>query len=109
MFHLADRQPPSNAQAVVWAELVRLAGDRFVLWLRLHRALIDGSGRYLYWRRVGDVHSALLTCRALRPSTFGRLRDVLDDDRATRAAPARGCPASRGRTTAPAAASEPSP
>ncbi|MEU5125182.1 AMP-binding protein [Streptomyces mobaraensis] len=65
-------------------------GDRRWLWYRrVHRALLDAHGHRLVDRRVAEVYTALAAGEDPGPSPFGRLADLVAEDAAYRASPAR--------------------
>ncbi len=75
--------PPLYAHA-----LFRLADDRYAFYLRYHHIVMDGFAQTLYWRRVGEIYSALARGAAPAPSPFGSLDAVLAETAAYDGSPA---------------------
>ena len=61
--------------------LFRLTPERHLFYLRYHHLLLDGYGQILYWRRLARVYTALAAGKQPPPSPFGRLADLVDEER----------------------------
>ncbi|MGW1620940.1 amino acid adenylation domain-containing protein [Streptomyces sp. NPDC002172] len=69
---------------------LKLADDRFFLFLRIHHVVIDGYGVHLLVQRLAEIYSALSEGRSEVPAVFAPLASVLDGDLAYRASSAFG-------------------
>ncbi|MFE6778221.1 amino acid adenylation domain-containing protein [Streptomyces sp. NPDC057702] len=65
--------------------LFRVGDERWLWYQRVHHIVMDGYGYSLLARRVAEVYTALATGAEPAPSPFGRLADLVADDRAYRA------------------------
>ncbi|MFI0741039.1 AMP-binding protein [Streptomyces sp. NPDC021100] len=69
--------------------LFRVGGRRWLWYRRVHGVLLDAHGHRLVDRRVAEVYTALAAGEDPGPSPFGRLADLVAEDAAYRASPAR--------------------
>ncbi|WP_329045099.1 condensation domain-containing protein [Amycolatopsis sp. NBC_01488] len=76
-----DRPLRLGIDSLVRMTLFRLAPEHHLFYLRIHHVLLDGYGQVLYWRRLARVYSALVTGNEPPPSSFGRLRDLIGEER----------------------------
>jgi amino acid adenylation domain-containing protein len=66
----------------LFCQAVFLLGPDHVLWYqRVHHIALDGYGLSLVARRVAEVYTALVAGHEPRPSSFGSLASVVDEDR----------------------------
>ena len=60
--------------------LIKIAADHFVWYHRSHHILLDGFGGGLFARRLAEIYSALIACRAPGETPFGRFAELLAED-----------------------------
>ncbi|GAB7110785.1 hypothetical protein JCM4814A_91030 [Streptomyces phaeofaciens JCM 4814] len=105
--HSADltAEPAPHAAALAWMDedmarpvdlahgplfghaLLRIAGDEYLWYHRVHHIALDGFGLSLVARRVAQVYTALTAGEAVPDSGFGTLESVRAEERAYRASP----------------------
>lgn len=69
---------------VMWA-LFKVAPDRFLWYHRYHHILLDGVSLSLIVRRMAEMYTALVRGVPPGESGFGSLRELVEDDNASRA------------------------
>ncbi|WNV87748.1 non-ribosomal peptide synthetase [Umezawaea sp. Da 62-37] len=70
-----------DSDPLVRLVLFRLTPEHHLFYLRYHHFLLDGYGQILYWRRLAKVYSALVAGKQPPPGPFGRLADLVDEER----------------------------
>ncbi|MFE1290333.1 amino acid adenylation domain-containing protein [Streptomyces sp. NPDC058751] len=68
--------------------LFRVGDHRWLWYQRIHHLVMDGFGYSLLVRRTAEVYTALARGAQPPPRTFGRLADLVEDDRAYRSSDA---------------------
>ncbi|MET9613650.1 amino acid adenylation domain-containing protein [Kitasatospora indigofera] len=68
--------------------LLRLSAEHHLFYFRYHHIVLDGWGQALHWRRLAEIHTALVQGRPVPAKATGSIADLLAEEAEYRASAA---------------------